>query len=79
MGDLVLLKMSKVRHFSSLKQNAEKAKYNVSQQMSKPFSVKIPGTDNGELTSDTAFYKLDNSSSTKMVDASEARSLVFNK
>jgi hypothetical protein len=80
MGDLVLLKMSKVRHFSALKKNAETAKYNVSQQMSKPFSVKVPGTDNGELSNSAAsFYELDNSTATKMVDASEARSLVFNK
>jgi hypothetical protein len=77
-GDLVLMKMSKVRHFSKLRENADKAKYNVSAQLSKPFSVKVPGTDNGSLAGSAPFYELDNTNSTKMVDASEARNLVFN-
>jgi hypothetical protein len=80
MGDLVLLKMSKIRHFSMYKDNAEKAKYRVSQQLSKPFGAHVPGTDNGSLNNTPVSpYMIESKTGSSFVDASQARELVFNK
>lgn len=76
MGDLVLMKISKARLFSGYyKDNADKARYRVSQQMSKPFSVNVPGVDNG--SNGTHPYTI--TSSTELVDAQQARSLAFGR
>lgn len=81
MGDLVLMKIPKVVQFGQFyKDNAEKAKYRVSQQLSRPFGASVPGTDNGSLSNTPASpYVIESKTGSSFVDATEARSLVFQK
>lgn len=77
-GDLVLMKISKVQQFGGYyKDNAEKAKYRVSQQLSRPFGAVVPGVDNGADA--TSPYQITSRTGSSLVDATEARSLVFSK
>lgn len=78
MGDLVLMKIAKVVQFGQFyKDNAEKAKYRVSQQLSRPFGAAVPGVENGSPVASP--YVIQSQTGSSFVDATDARALVFNK